>query len=347
MSLPKRHQSESLNSGSSPHEWSQFERDQSLTALPSVEIVSVEGLEPEFSERIFELVSQGLAREKIMKTPQECQKLYDDFVEKGSMSKAMEQKESLTRLLDSYFTVFGKDARNHQGSEEPGPAEEKNATREASSIKVEPLLRDGNLSFQDRDKSEPAKSYRTFHCWSAQEDQCLYEEYKANFEDNKYDGRLAEHRWESIARNLEARGFQRRTRDACASHWAIKKEYAEEEAQYDLDTVLTEAQRDELEVAYKINEHPDNEAEAALAERVELLPYEVKVYVQLRYFFCKYHVDIVLLRHGSKERMAEGTRSSQRGIQEKGNVGRAHIMTIFTQLPQSPVIASRANHMAT
>lgn len=125
MSLSKPNQSESLNSGSSLHEWSQFERHHFLTALPSVDIVSFEGLKPEISERIFELISEGLAKENIMKTPQE--------------------------------------------------------------------------------------------------DQCLYQQYKANFEDNKYDGRLAEHRWEAIARNLEARGFQRRTRVACASHWAVKR----------------------------------------------------------------------------------------------------------------------------
>ncbi|EDN96394.1 predicted protein [Sclerotinia sclerotiorum 1980 UF-70] len=65
----------------------------------------------------------------------------------------------------------------------------------------------------------------------------------------------------------------------------IQEEYVEEEAQRDLDIVLTEAQQDELEVAYKINKHPDNETEAALAEKVELLPHEVKVCAQFWYYF--------------------------------------------------------------
>ncbi|CAD6447074.1 eac06fb9-e8a8-48d4-bb9d-e8ad64a2ffdd-CDS [Sclerotinia trifoliorum] len=84
-----------------------------------------------------------------MKTPQECQKLYDGLVEKGSNSKAMEQKESLIKIFDRYLTeIFGKYASNHQGSEKSGLEEENNTARETSSIKVEPLLRDENLSLQ-------------------------------------------------------------------------------------------------------------------------------------------------------------------------------------------------------
>ncbi|APA06200.1 hypothetical protein sscle_01g009700 [Sclerotinia sclerotiorum 1980 UF-70] len=227
MSLSKPNQSESLNSGSSLHEWSQFERHHFLTALPSVDIVSFEGLKPEISERIFELISEGLAKENIMKTPQE--------------------------------------------------------------------------------------------------DQCLYQQYKANFEDNKYDGRLAEHRWEAIARNLEARGFQRRTRVACASHWAIQEEYVEEEAQRDLDIVLTEAQQDELEVAYKINKHPDNETEAALAEKVELLPHEVKTWFEKK--------------NGRSESVRSTGHSRKRQRQTSPHNDNFH--------SASPVIASRTNHTTT
>lgn len=207
-----------------PHVWSQYERDQFLTRLRSVEIIWNPDLEPISPDEIFELVSRELAKEKITKTPQECHKLYDELVKKGSIAVAMEEKKRSARFFERHLTeLVDENESDRQLSDESEGVKKAHATTEEKSIK--PALQDQDANVQDKDKNKTTKRFRRFHFWSVKEDQRLYEEYKAHFENDMFDDRSDDDRWDSISRSLEAQGFPRRSRGACKVHWATKRDY--------------------------------------------------------------------------------------------------------------------------
>ncbi|KAB8303454.1 hypothetical protein EYC80_004876 [Monilinia laxa] len=270
--LPKIHSSQSAlhvsrdsspeSSLSLPQKWSRYERNQFLVILCSAKPESDLRVELASPEREFEFISQELASEETHKTPQECREFYDELVKKGSIAKTMEKNKNTSMFLESYLIPVNNNTGDHQEQEEHEKKLQVDALSGDRDVMRKPI-------FQDKKERKSAWPHRRPYFWSAEEDKCLYKEYKAHFENGKTDKRSAKEIWDSIGRNLQAQGFRKRSREACILHWTKREERSP-------GIPLTEAQQDELEVAYKVNERLVNEENSALAERLELPIKEVK-----------------------------------------------------------------------
>ncbi|KAI9645384.1 hypothetical protein NHQ30_006122 [Ciborinia camelliae] len=277
--------SRAIPSTSSPSlrkQWSPLERDRFLTKLHAIAAASAPVLKPEHPARDFELFSQELSKEGIEKTPQECQIFYNVLVKEGSIAEMAKQKKRLNESFDSYLTKLVKD-NIHQEIEEYQWKEKVYAAEQSMNVKDT----EGTTSGQRKKINAYTKSTRpilkTINAMGVPSTsvgtQLVAILKLKDFPEEREEVILAIGQISAIILAtmkgylLIVFYFTVHTN----FEQQIKKDDEEDDEELDgPDIALTEAQRDELEVSFKVNEHPDKEAKAALAERVGMTIEKVK-----------------------------------------------------------------------